>query len=120
MIALFDTNILIDVLCGHQIALDKIKRYDQKAISRITWMEVLAGSQSEDETKTIKGFLNRFQVIDTNEEISLKTVSLRQQHRLKLPDAIIWATAKNIGALLITRDRKNFPESGDIHFPYQI
>ena len=64
--------------------------------------------------------------IDLHEEraISLVTgmevaVDLRRRHRIKLPDALIWAAAKRRGALLVTRNTRNFP-GGDpgVRAPY--
>ena len=42
--ALFDTNILIDFLHEVAAARDELHRYEDKAISIITWMEVLIGA----------------------------------------------------------------------------
>ena len=44
--ALFDTNILIDALKGIKQARAELERYDQAAISIITWMEVMVGAES--------------------------------------------------------------------------
>ena len=41
--ALFDTCILIDYLNGIQSAKDEIELFKDKAISTITWMEVMVG-----------------------------------------------------------------------------
>ena len=41
--ALLDTNILIDFLRGLPAARDELNRYEDKAISVITWMEVMVG-----------------------------------------------------------------------------
>ena len=43
--ALFDTNILIDYLNGFEQAKAELARYSDKAISLITWMEVIVGAQ---------------------------------------------------------------------------
>lgn len=40
--------------------------------------------------------------------IKLKTADIRKQHRIKLPDAIIAATAIIYDLTLITRNSKNF------------
>jgi len=48
MIAVFDTNIVIDVLNGLSEADDEYARYERVLISRITWMEVLVGAQDDD------------------------------------------------------------------------
>ena len=42
--ALLDTNILIDYLRGVGAARTELGRYQDKAISIITWMEVLVGA----------------------------------------------------------------------------
>lgn len=48
-------------------------------------------------------------------------VIVRQSHRLKLPDAMIWATAKVNGLSLLTRDTKGFPrQHPDIIVPYEL
>jgi predicted nucleic acid-binding protein len=46
---------------------------------------------------------------------------LRRDHRLKLPDAIIWASAQVHAMLLVTRDTKGFP-AGDpgVPMPYRL
>lgn len=43
---LFDTTILIDYLNGISDAAKEIGRYREKAISPITWMEVMAGARA--------------------------------------------------------------------------
>ncbi len=48
-------------------------------------------------------------------------VQLRRQYRMKLPDAIIWGTAKAHHAVLVTRNTKDFnPEWEDIDIPYKL
>ena len=54
--ALFDTNILIDYLNGIQPAKTELDRYSDKAISLITWMEVMVGATPETEG-IVRGFL---------------------------------------------------------------
>gem|GEM_PF-3624147 len=49
------------------------------------------------------------------------SITLRQQHRLKLPDAIVWASARHVGALLVTRNTKDFPKGEpSVRFPYKV
>ncbi|HBS27770.1 MAG TPA: hypothetical protein DD827_11730 [Gammaproteobacteria bacterium] len=48
-------------------------------------------------------------------------ISIRSENRIKLPDAIFWATAKSHQALLVTRNTEYFPEDqADIRIPYRI
>jgi len=117
--ALFDTNILIDYLNAVPEARDELLRYEQRSISIITWMEVLIGARPEHSAAT-RGFLNGFDVIALDGSIAESAVRLRQEHRIKLPDAIIWASAEVHAMLLVTRNTKDFP-AGDpgIRIPYR-
>ena len=118
--ALFDTNILIDFLNGAEAARDEIARYDEPAISIITWIEVMAGASAANAGPT-RAFLSRFEVIDLDEAIADQAVTLRRDHRLKLPDAIIWASARVQGRLLVTRDDKDFPaDDPGVRSPYRL
>lgn len=45
MVAVFDTNIVIDALNGRPEADAEYSRYERVLISRVTWMEVLVGAQ---------------------------------------------------------------------------
>ena len=46
MKAVFDTNILIDLLNGREEANNEAGRYSNLAISRISWIEVLTGTRN--------------------------------------------------------------------------
>ena len=48
MIAVFDTNIVIDALNGVELADSEYNRYERVLISLITWMEVLVGAEGDD------------------------------------------------------------------------
>lgn len=106
--ALLDTNLLIDYLQGDSRALTEIKRYAQCAISEITWMEVMVGASPDTEVGT-RAFLNTFKRIAIDDAVAEQAVKLRKQYRLKLPDAIVWASAQTHSLLFVTRDTKDFP-----------
>lgn len=106
--ALFDSNILIDHLNAVPQAREELARFDDRAISIITWMEVMVGAVAEQAEST-RHFLNGFTVIALGDVIADRAVILRRAHRVKLPDAIIWATAQVTGRLLVTRNTKDFP-----------
>jgi len=110
--ALFDTNILIDFTRGIPAARKEMVRYRSRAISIITWMEVLTGVDSGQEAAA-RAFLATFTVHPVTPEISEQAVLFRKKLRIKLPDAIILATAEIEDLLLITRNTKDFPP----HFP---
>lgn len=119
MKALLDTNILIDYLNGVLAARKELDRYESRSISIVTWMEVLAGGQPEDEAQ-VRQFLANFDLIDVDGQVAERAVALRRSHRIKLPDAIIWATAQVHSMLLVTRNEKDFPaDMPGVRFPYR-
>jgi predicted nucleic acid-binding protein len=107
--ALFDSNILIDNLSEIPQARDELRRFEHKAISIITKMEVLVGTDETDEAG-VRSFLSGFEVIPLDEDIAERAVASRKQHRIKLPDAVIWASAQAHGMILVTRNTKDFPK----------
>jgi predicted nucleic acid-binding protein len=117
---LFDTNILIDYLSGISQARVEMERYSRRAISIVTWMEVMAGTTREDE-RQVRAFLLTFSVLPVTTEVAERAFDLRRQRKIKLPDAIIQATAQVEGRLLITRNTRDFPgHDPDIRIPYRL
>ena len=118
--ALFDTNILIDLLHNRAQAHAELARFDDRAISMITWMEVLVGAADGMEIGT-RAFLAGFELIGLDEAIAERAVDLRRRRRMKLPDAIIWASAQTEGRLLVTRNTKDFPgDDPGVRIPYVV
>ncbi|MBK1665016.1 VapC toxin family PIN domain ribonuclease [Rhodospirillum rubrum] len=118
--ALFDTNILIDHLNALPEAREEIERFESRAISIITWMEVMVGARA-DLIEPTRLFLDGFKVIALDDEIAKRAVDLRRAHRIKLPDAVIWATAQTTGRLLVTRNTKDFPpDDPGVREPYAL
>ncbi len=120
MIAVFDTNIVIDYLNGEVQAKDTIEKYTQIAISVITYIEVMAGVK-EVYKREVEEFLNSFQVLSFNEKMTSDIVKIKNTLKIKLPDAIILATARKNKAVLVTRDFKDFSKNQkDIIIPYKL
>lgn len=116
--ALFDTNILIDYLNAVPGAKKELDRYDAQAISMVTWMEVMVGANDELQAPT-RAFLGRFQRVDIDGAVAARAVELRKTFRIKLPDAIVWASAQQHGMLLVTRNTKDFPpDDPGVRIPY--
>ena len=120
MIAVFDTNIVIDALNGIAKADDEYSRYERVLISRVTWMEVLIGAEGDD--SELRDFMEtHFEIIPLDLAVAETAVELRREHHLRLPDAIILATARVNDAVLVTRNTKDFkPEWDGIHLPYTL
>jgi predicted nucleic acid-binding protein len=118
--ALFDTNILVDYLNAVPQARTELQRYTEKAVSIITWMEVMVGASRDVEAVT-RSFLSGFDIIALDSEIAERAVNLRRGHSIKLPDAIIWATAQIRAMLLVTRNSRDFaPGDPGIRMPYKV
>ncbi len=121
MKAVVDTNILIDYLNGSNKARRELDSFDEIYISLITWMEILVGVAEEAEESEIREFLRRFHVHPVDEGVAERAVGIRRTQNLRLPDAIIWATAQQLGILLVTRNTRDFPaKHPGIRVPYRI
>jgi len=118
--ALFDTNILIDFLNAVPQARDELARFEDKSISIVSWMEVLVGADAEVEGRT-RDFLQTFNTIPLESDVAQRAVALRREHRIKLPDAVVWASADIHSMLLVTRNTKDFAKDAPgIRVPYSI
>ena len=117
---LFDTCILIDYLYGVEKAKWELDLPTDKAISVITWMDVMSCATAETEA-AIKGFLGQFASVPVDETIAALAVKLRARHRIKLPDAIVWATALTNSRIFVTRNTKDFASSEPgVRVPYEL
>lgn len=117
--ALFDTNILIDFMRRVPAAQQELESCGHRCISRVTWIEVMAGMQAGEEAM-LRRFLADFTVLEVSERIAEETAVIRRQRRLKLPDAIIFATAIAHDLVLVSRNTKDFKESERVRVPYRI
>ena len=121
MRALLDTNILIDYLVGIAAAREELARHEDPSISAITWMEMMAGASDQEEAGRLRSFLNGFRLVPIDEAVSEIADVIRRDRRVRLPDAIIWASARHIGGLLVTRNTRDFPaDEPDVRMPYSI
>ncbi len=93
---------------------------EHPAISIVTRIEILAGGPIEAEALT-RRLLARFETIALDDEIAERTAAIRRERRLKLPDAVILATAQARSLVLVMRDDKAFgPERPGVQFPYRL
>jgi tRNA(fMet)-specific endonuclease VapC len=107
---LLDTNAMVCLLRGDQALHQRLQQAEWVGISILSQIEFLAfPNLSADGRATFRQFTDPVDVVGLNRaERSLidRVVVLRAQHRLKLPDAIIAATAIERGAVLIAEDRE--------------
>jgi len=89
---IFDTNVLI-YLSKFTLDPEKILK-EKSAISVITKIEALGYAfPNLEEHDLLRAICNEMDVIPLTDEISEETIKLRTKNRVKLPDAIIYATA---------------------------
>lgn len=77
----------------------------QYFVSVITEIELLSyPNLSPDEDTQIRNFLTKITIVGIESNIKELAIVLRKQYRLRLPDAIIAATAQSLNATLFTND----------------
>ena len=112
---LVDTDILIDVSRGIQIAVNRLQSEANNstlAISTITQMELIVGCRNKTELHNLERFLRRYVIIKVNELITDKAIELlskyRLSHGLLIPDGLIAATAIVIDAPLLSKNQRDY------------
>ena len=84
-------------------------------------MEVMAGADTPEEEKGCREFLATFTIHPLSVEVAAAAVLIRKQFRVRLPDAIVWATARANSCLLVTRNSKDFsPKEPGVRIPYSV
>jgi len=104
-----DTNVLISWYKSGTIA----SKDDLSAIapifSIITKIEALGFQRiTNSEIRAINNMLGSGELVYINDDIAEQTIGLRQNHKIKTPDAIIAATALTYNAELWTANTSDF------------
>ena len=107
---LLDTNAIVCLLRGENAFQERLQSAEWVGISILSQIEFLAfPNLSENDRRVFQEFSDGVEVVGlgrTERALIDRIVSLRSQYRLKLPDAIIAATAVERDATLITDDRQ--------------
>lgn len=110
---LADTNTIIYFFNGHPKAINALDGKDI-FVSAITEIELLSFHGLSDESREgIKEFLEDCTIFELTEKVKILTIALKKAHKIKLPDAIIAATAQFLKIELITFD-KGFAKIPDL------
>lgn len=109
---LLDTNILIYYFNGNMecAVKDKVSRLirDSFQISIISKMEFLGFPFDLKERQKADQFVECATIRSLSDEIVQHVIDIRKEKSIKLPDAIIAATAMQYSAILVTRNTKDF------------
>jgi predicted nucleic acid-binding protein len=120
-IAVFDSCILIDHLRQVKAATDLIFTIPKRIISVVTEIELHVGSQYDAPIHSAERLLELFDIEVLDRSLALLAADARRDYRLKLPDAVIYATARRLGVPLVTRNSKDFPaDMPGVVLPYQL
>jgi predicted nucleic acid-binding protein len=71
-------------------------------------METLSYPFNADEEQVVRAFLQEFRLIDISSSVMELSVEIRRKKKMKLPDAIIAASAVHHDLFLVTRNIKDF------------
>ena len=116
---MLDSNTIIDyIACLHPIKalrwLDQL--IDEEInVSVVSKIEVLSFDPGNDDNYTVLiDFFEASNIFELTNDIVNKTIQIRQKQKIKLPDAIIAATALVNDLVLISRNIKDFKNIPDL------
>lgn len=124
---LIDSNTVIDYLNGKlpfngNSFVNSIVDEEPK-ISVITKIEVLGFNlQSAEDYQIVVDFINDNMVYNLDESIINKTIELRKKYKIKLPDAIIAATALCNDLAIVSRNTDDFKKIKELKIinPFEL
>ncbi|TWJ33034.1 type II toxin-antitoxin system VapC family toxin [Geobacter argillaceus] len=102
-----DTNAVVALLAGNRDLAHRLESAEYVGISIISYLEFLVFEGLTDTDRNcFARFCERVEIVPLLHDKALTglTIDLRQEYRLKLPDAIIGATALFKRATLLTND----------------
>jgi predicted nucleic acid-binding protein len=107
-------NIVIYFLQQHltpsaEVFIDKVLEESTPCISAITEIELLCWrTVNDNDMEVLLSFISEAEVIELEKSIKIKTAEIRKANKIKLPDAIIAATAIVFDLTLLTRNTSDF------------
>lgn len=101
-----DTNIVLYLVGSSDVTIAELLNGKNLFISFITELELLGYKEiSKNEVAQLQGFLRDVTIVDINSDIKKAVVDLRKIYKIKLPDAIIAASASYLNFPLLTADK---------------
>lgn len=100
---LVDSDVLVDHLRGHRRL---VHGRDELFVSAITRAELFAGRRTDE--RRIRRLLEPMTELPVDRPIAERAGRLRRTSAIRLPDALIAATALEHRLVLVTRNEKDF------------
>ena len=109
---LVDSNVIIDYV-SNRIPEKSAKQLDiyfnsNFSVSIVSKIEVLGFNTQEYELKQLESFIQLSSIVYIDEAVAVKTIEIRRMKRIKLPDAIIAATALVQNCILLSHNTTDF------------
>src|SRR5690606_23918427 len=123
---LLDSNTIIDYigeLIPEKAAIVLDRFFDEELhVSVISRIEVLGYNGKSSDMRKLDGFLAMATILYVDQDIADKTIAIRKLHKIKLPDAIIAATALVFDFTLISRNLSDFKRISGLRVvnPYEL
>jgi hypothetical protein len=106
---ILDSNIVIEAVNADERPLRELVERYLPSISAITLVEVLGFPRLTDaDRRDLEGFFALTTVLSVSDDVIERAITLRQQRKMGLGDALIAATALVHGLTLVTRNVKDF------------
>ncbi len=115
---LIDSNAIIDYLSGTlpSKGMDFLSEVVNAVprVSVISKIEVLGYNAQPSALQLLTNFMSDAEILQLSDAIVNQTIEIRKVHKIKLPDAIIAATALVHGFKLISRNISDFKNIGGL------
>jgi hypothetical protein len=113
---LLDSNFIISFSKNNLAALELLKKLPENVqVSIITYMEVLGFDfKNQLELEMIESLFDNMDIVYLSENIVDKVIEIKRKIKIKLPDAIIAATALEHNSILITANIEDFKRVPDL------
>ena len=117
---IFDTDVLIWCLRGHARAADAVDAAPERAVSIVTWMELVQGARDRKELGVLRAFLVDlgFATLPLSENIGHRAAVYMETYALRVDlgvaDAFIAATAAEHARPLCTGNAKHYRPIGEL------
>ncbi len=114
---LLDTNVLIyysNGMLNEKPVIEEMfkESFNISIVSKIEYLGWAGYRGNDRQNKSAREFIDIGNVLDLDNKIAEETISIRQKYSIKIPDAIITATAKIYRLILVTANVYDFTGVG--------